>query len=76
LIYSLGVLVAEGRSLDRSEDGAFILLSDDMSGGELRPGSVVEAWFEQADRVPGRRQLVTEVVRRSGNGVALAFRDR
>lgn len=75
-VYSYGVLVAVGTTVDMAEYGAYIRLKDDVSGGTLKPGATAKLVF--GDQDPAQNPLGTpaRVVREDPEGIGVVLLER
>jgi hypothetical protein len=73
MVYDNGVLVAAGEMVDISERGLYMQLYEDLSGGLLRAGALVDILLDDPDVPPRERQLSAEVVRTEPGGIGVMF---
>ena len=72
-VYSYGMLIANGRSVDMSDHGLLLRILQDFSVGELDPGKHLDVMLERAELIRSDQWLPIQVVRRWEDGIAARF---
>ena len=73
IVYQYGVVVAEGVAENISHNGAYLRLCQNLSGGTLSVGSLIEVVIMRPDRDPALSRSFVQVIREDTDGLGVAF---